>query len=195
MDKSRPTTAERLRMVSAIAAKDIADAIKNRTVITIVLGMAIMMLSVQALPLLLKLSGTPRVVVYNAANLSDGTSRLITAMTEDGHYHLTEVDSLQALQDALVDSNAEVLGLVVPAGFEQAIEAGQERELAGYVVWSRRSAVDSLAGEMERYLEDRRRGQPGDSHLRKDRLPGHDCCGVDPRAGHDRWLPGALSDL
>ena len=153
MDGARTTATERARIIWAIASKDILDAIKNRTVITIVLGMAMMMLSAQAFPLLLKLSATPRAVVYDAGTPPDGTSPLIATLAEDGHYRITEVDSQQAMESALANLNAEVLGLVIPSGFGQALESGTESELQGFVVWSRRSAADKLAGEMEQYLE------------------------------------------
>ena len=153
MDNARISLAERLRIIWAIAAKDVADAIKNRTVITIVLGMAMMMLSAQAFPFLLKLSATPRVIVYDTGTPPGGTSPLISALAEDGHYRITEVDSQQALEETLANLNAEVLGLIIPSGFEQALESGAEGELEGHVIWSRRSAAGELAGEMEQYLE------------------------------------------
>jgi ABC-2 type transport system permease protein len=153
MDIARSTAGDRIRIIGAIAAKDIADAIKNKTVITIVLGMAMMMLSAQAFPFLLKLSGTPRAVVYDAGKLSDGTSRLISVTAEDGYYRLTEVDSEQAMVDSLTDLNAEVLGLVIPPGVERTLESSAQIELEGYVVWAKRSAADELAAEMGIYLE------------------------------------------
>jgi ABC-type Na+ efflux pump permease subunit len=153
MDSVRITARERIRIIWAIAAKDILDAIKNRTVITIVLGMAMMMLSAQAFPFLLKLSATPRAVVYDAGIPPGGTSPLIAAIAEDGHYRITEVDSQRAMESMLAELNAEVLGLVIPSGFEQMLESGTGGELQGYVTWSRRSAADKLAAEMEQYLE------------------------------------------
>ena len=153
MDKARTTAGERIRIIWAIASKDITDAIKNKTVITIVLGMAMMMLSAQAFPFLLKLSATPRAVVYDAGKLPDSTSPLISLMAEDGYYRVTEVDSQLAMEETLADLNAEVLGLVIPSGFEEMIESGAQGELEGYVIWARRSAADKLAGEMEQHLE------------------------------------------
>ena len=153
MDSTRTTARERIRIIWAIAAKDIVDAIKNRTVITIVLGMATMMLSTQAFPYLLKLSATPRAIVYDAGKPPEGTSQLVAAMAADGRYRITEVDSQQAMEETRADLNAEVLGLVIPGGFAQALESGAEGELEGYLVWARRSAADELAGEMEQYLE------------------------------------------
>jgi ABC-type Na+ efflux pump permease subunit len=153
MDNVETTAGDRLRIIWAIAAKDIIDAIKNKAIITVVLGMATMMLSAQAFPFLLKLSATPRAVVYDAGRPRDGISRLVSAMAEDGTYRLTEVDSQQAMKDVLLDLNAEVLGLIIPAGFEQTLESETEGKLQGYVVWARRSAAGELAGEMERHLE------------------------------------------
>jgi ABC-2 type transport system permease protein len=74
-------------------------------------------------------------------------------MAEEGTYRLTEEDSQQAMEDALADLNAEVLGLAIPTGFEESLASGAQAELDGYVVWARRSAASKLAGEMERYLE------------------------------------------
>jgi ABC-type Na+ efflux pump permease subunit len=154
MKTDNATTAlwENLRIIWAIAAKDITDAIKNKTILTIVLGMAMMMLTVGAFPLLSKLSTTPRAVVYDAGKLADGPSHLLSAMVEDGTYRLIEVDSQQAMADTLADLNAEVLGLVIPSGFEQMLASRAQVKLEGYVVWARRSAADKLAGEMEGYL-------------------------------------------
>jgi ABC-type Na+ efflux pump permease subunit len=152
MEKNRSSARERLRIIWAIAAKDITDAIKDKAVLTVVLGMAMLMLSAQAFPFLLKLSATPRAIVYDAGNPAGGTSRLIAAMAEDGTYRLTEVDTQQALEDTLIGLNSEVLGLVFPAGTEARLDAGAGAELEGYVVWSRRSVADELAAEMATYL-------------------------------------------
>jgi ABC-2 type transport system permease protein len=153
MGKTKPTAGERIRIIWAIAAKDITDAIKNKTIISVVLGMAMMMLSTLAFPFLLGLSAAPRAVVYDAGKPADGTSPLISAMAEDGTYRLTEVESEQALETVLLDLNAKVLGLVIPADLAQAVESGEEVAFEGYVVWARRSAAGELASEMEAYLE------------------------------------------
>jgi ABC-2 type transport system permease protein len=143
---------ERVRIVWAIAAKDIVDALKNRMILSVVLGMAMLMFSAQAFPALLKLSATPRAIVYDAGKSASDPSRLVGAMAEDGTYGLTEVDSQQALEDRLVDLNAEVLGLVFPSGTEARLDSGEPVALEGYVAWSQRSAANELAGEMAAYL-------------------------------------------
>jgi hypothetical protein len=62
MEKNRSSARECLRIIWAIATKDITDAIKDKAVLTVVLGMAMLMLSAQAFPFLLKLSATPRAI-------------------------------------------------------------------------------------------------------------------------------------
>ncbi|MCA9969225.1 MAG: hypothetical protein KC425_03370, partial [Anaerolineales bacterium] len=67
MGQRRQTWRAYWRIVLALAGKDVVDALKNKTTLTMVLGLALMMLTVQALPLLLKLDSRPRVAVYDAA--------------------------------------------------------------------------------------------------------------------------------
>lgn len=143
-----------LRIVWAIAAKDIADAVKNKTFLSIIIGMAMLMLSTQAFPFLARLSAKPSLIVYDAGGTSGGDSELLTKLREDGRYRLIEVDSAEELEDALISVNAEVLGLIVPAGIDPVLASGGEPELDGYVAWSRRSATDKLRSDLEAYLNE-----------------------------------------
>ena len=76
-----------IRIVGAIAAKDVIDAIKNRTTLSLALAMVMMMLGAQALPFLVSLSATPRLVIYD-----EGTSGLAERLREAGYYQVSEVD-------------------------------------------------------------------------------------------------------
>jgi ABC-2 type transport system permease protein len=143
-----------LRIVWAIAAKDIADAVKNKTFLSIIIGMAMLMLSTQAFPFLIGLSAKPSLIVYDAGGSSGGDSGVLTKLREDGRYRLIEVDSAEELEGALVSADAEVLGLIVPAGVDPALAAGNELELDGYVAWSRRSAADELRSDLEATLRE-----------------------------------------
>jgi ABC-2 type transport system permease protein len=142
-----------LRIVWAIAAKDIADAVKNKTFLSIVIGMAMLMLSTQAFPFLIRLSAKPRLIVYDEGGSSGGDSELLTKLRDDGRYTLIEVDSMEELEGALISMNAEVLGLIVPAGVDLMLASGGEPELDGYVVWSRRSSADELRSDLEATLQ------------------------------------------
>jgi ABC-type Na+ efflux pump permease subunit len=143
-----------LRIVWAIAAKDIADAVKNKTILSIVIGMAMLMLSTQAFPFLISLSAKPRLIVYDAGGSSGGDSELLTKLREDGRYGLIEVDSVEELEGALISVDGEVLGLIVPAGIDLMLAAGDEPDLDGYVAWSHRSAADELRSDLETSLQE-----------------------------------------
>jgi len=127
MNRTSGRLSENLRIIWAIAAKDIVDAIRNKTTISIILGVAIMMLSSQALPLLLKLNRTPWVVVYDA-----GESHLVEALGKSKDLKLRAVGSQQEMEDTLGESRETLLGLVIPVGVDQALEAADHVELDGY---------------------------------------------------------------
>jgi ABC-2 type transport system permease protein len=138
---------EHLRIIWAIAAKDMVDAIKNRMTLSVIVGIGMMMLTGQAFPFLLSLSDISQVVVYDA-----GDSRLVDELREDDGYRLLAAESKEELDEILLSMNADVLGLSVPADFDQVLDSGGTAELDGYVVWAARSAASELKAEMEGYL-------------------------------------------
>jgi ABC-2 type transport system permease protein len=148
METPRSPWMQRLRIVWAIAAKDVVDGFKNRTTLSLMLATAITMLSAQALPLLLNLSGIWTVVVYDA-----GDSRVPSALRESSEVRLMEARSNQELLDLLVDVSGKVLAVVVPADFEQVVTAGEQPELEGYVTWADRASADQLASKLEGQLQ------------------------------------------
>jgi len=136
-----------LRIIWAIAAKDIVDAIKNKITISIIVGVAFLMLSGQALSLLSKLQSTPSGVVYDA-----GKSGLVAELKKSDDLRLGTVSSQQELEEAVGEAAGPLLGLTVPADFDQTVEAGGPVELDGYFVhWI--SPAD--AAETQVFFEER----------------------------------------
>ncbi|MBN1658686.1 MAG: ABC transporter permease subunit [Anaerolineae bacterium] len=137
---------ERLRVVWAIAAKDIVDAVKNRTVLAIIVGVAILVLSGQAMPWLLRLEARPQVVVYDEAK-----SRLAVALKKSDDLRLHAVRSPQELERTLAESGEAVLGLFFPAELDQRLATGPV-EIDGYLAhW----VDDAQAAALERFFQDR----------------------------------------
>jgi ABC-2 type transport system permease protein len=118
---------ESLRIVWAITAKDIMDASKNKTMIAIVLGVAFLMLSSQALPLLLKLSAKPTVVIYDA-----GRSKLLAGLKDSSDLRLRGAASQEQLEERLGEASGVELGLAIPPDFDQMVGAGDPVELPGF---------------------------------------------------------------
>jgi ABC-2 type transport system permease protein len=139
---------ESLRIVWAIVAKDIVDSIKNKTVISIILGIGMVMVSSQALPLLLRIKPTPTAVVYDA-----GESGLIDEMAKNEDFRLHEVPSQQMLEKVLAEASETQLGLVLPADLRQSLQAEGRVDLDGFVIyWAKPSEVRKLAEFFERQI-------------------------------------------
>lgn len=140
-----------LRITCAIAAKDIVDALKNKTILTNVVIVFAMMVICQLLaPLMYEVD--PDVVVYDPAG-----SRL-TAMIEDSpQFALHRASSIDDLKEQMAGSPRGDLGLVVPDDFDQRLASaasgsGDGPELGGVVIWSSRTKATELKSDYERRL-------------------------------------------
>jgi ABC-2 type transport system permease protein len=131
-----------VRIIGAIAAKDILDAIKNKTTVSVILGVAVLMLSSQAMPLIVKVSSVHRVVVYDA-----GESRLVPELKKNRQLRLIKASSQQEMEEILGEASGAMLGLALPADFDQALESDRPPELSGYFAhWvSRSDAIEEQA--------------------------------------------------
>lgn len=139
---------ESVRIILTIAAKDITDAIKNSTTLSIMLGVAVMMLVGMALPLLFGLRRVPTAIVYDPAK-----STLIRGLTARSEFDLRLVDSQEELESAVAGSSELVLGIVIPAGFQQAEGSGGEIEMDGYFAhWANPDKVAGLVAFFEKEL-------------------------------------------
>jgi hypothetical protein len=136
-----------LRIVWTIAAKDVVDALRNKITISIIIGVAFLMLSGQALSLLLKLRSTPSVVVYDA-----GKSDLVAGLKKSDDLRLRTAPSQQELEQAVGEAASSLMGLTIPADFDQTLEIGDPVELNGYFVhWIK----PSEAAEVQAFFEDK----------------------------------------
>jgi ABC-2 type transport system permease protein len=141
---------EGLRIIWAIAAKDIVDAIKNKTTISVILGIGMMVVSSQALPLLLRINPTPTAVIYDA-----GESGLIDEMAKKKEFRLREVPSQQLLEKAVVEASETQLGLILPADFRQILQTEGRVDLDGFAAhWAKPSEVIELVEFFERQVGD-----------------------------------------
>jgi ABC-2 type transport system permease protein len=149
--ENRRSMAENLRVIWAIAAKDIGDAIRNKTTISIIIGVAFLMLSAQATPLLLKLNAIPRAYYYDA-----GESELMPDMAKSREYQLVKMPTLEALEKIVAESSGPFLGLQIPADFDQRIQGGQNVRLEGWFAhWIKTREVEETRSFFEQELSAR----------------------------------------
>jgi ABC-2 type transport system permease protein len=142
---------ENIRIVWTIAAKDIADALKNRTILSVILGISLMMLTSQALPLLLGLQNKHRLLLYNASDSAlVGEAAIELRQAEDAD--LDVAPSQQDLETSLGEASDEMLGVVIPADFDKILDTEDKVELDGYYVhWV---SPDEVAAE-QAFFEER----------------------------------------
>jgi len=130
-----------LRIVGAIAAKDIGDAIRNRTTLSVILGTLVLMLSSLAMPLLTNLDRRPTALVVDP-----GRSPVILALTTREDFRLRLARSDEEMRERLGGSTALALGLIIPPGFPDTTPDSGTVTLPGYVPhWASKDDVAALS--------------------------------------------------
>jgi len=141
---------ERLNIIWTIAFKDIADALKNKTTLSLILGAGLMMVSGLALPLLLGGRNIPTAVVLDPYD-----SPLVREMSSRSDFSLRLVSSQAELEAVVTSSLRPVLGIVIPPDFHQAGIAGGEIEMAGYYAyWVNSRRISGLITFFEAQLRE-----------------------------------------
>jgi len=141
---------ENLRLIWAIAAKDMSDAIKNKTTISIVIGVAFIMLSGQAMPWLLKLRAVPRAYYYDT-----GESILIPDLAKNDDFQLIKMPAQEEMEKVVSETSGAVLGLTIPDDFDQRVDAGDSIRLEGMAVhWVKDEDVEETVSFFEQRLGD-----------------------------------------
>jgi len=169
--------AQQIRVTWAIAAKDIGGALKNKNTLSILFSSLFIVVLYRMLPILnARLEPAP-VRIYDAGDsplsIYLENSRAVTAYT--GY------DTQAGMLQALAKGDVPELGLVIPDGFDEALEAGNGMPLTGYAAYwlSERQAVEinqSVETEITRLL-----GRPVVIELQAERAylePGPDGAGT-----------------
>ena len=135
-------------LIWTIAWKDIREAIQNKIVISVLLGVALVMLSSLALPLLLSLQDTPTAVIYD-----EGHSTIVAALSGRDELRLRGTDLLEAMGDVLTTLPTPMLGLVLPPNFDQLAGSAETIELEGDVAhWIKPEEANRLVTFFEEQL-------------------------------------------
>jgi ABC-type transport system involved in multi-copper enzyme maturation permease subunit len=129
------------RMITAIAGKDIRDAIRNKLVVSIILGVGVMVASNAFIPRLLNFGDTPSAIVYD-----EGSSTLLRELYASDDYHLSLRDSREEFEESLSGAINPRLGLEIPANFDHLVSEGQQITLTGYYThWADLDKIEAEA--------------------------------------------------
>jgi ABC-type Na+ efflux pump permease subunit len=139
---------ESLHIIWAIAAKDINDALRNRSTLMVVFTAIFLAAMYKGMPILGR--GNPTdVFVYDA-----GQSRLVTELEGDARFRVRIAESIEDLQRLVTTADEGELGLAIPAGFDEALQSGARPEVTGYVAWAHRFAASRVASRFEQWLSE-----------------------------------------
>jgi ABC-type Na+ efflux pump permease subunit len=123
----------------AIGSKDIVDALKNKNTRTNIILLIFIVV-------FFYWSSTPRpfdksinVVIYDEGHSS--LTDLPTQLGDGYSFRFYEASSVQEMERMM---GYKQLGVVLPSGFDQTLEAGGEPELSGYILWVHRTRVAEL---------------------------------------------------
>jgi ABC-2 type transport system permease protein len=150
MNRTGRTLKNNLRIIFAIASKDIQEAIKNRITLSIMLGVTMLMVTSLAIPLLARINRKPTALVYDPTR-----STFFRALTTSDDFRVGVMDNQEELEERLLSSTTPALGLVVPADFQP----GQQGSTAVGVVlegyyahWSDPAQIAQTAAFFEEQL-------------------------------------------
>ena len=133
------TMLDSLHIAWIIGTKDILDALKNkssRANIVIMVGMVVFF---YWLGVLRPFDRDVSVVVYDEGQTSLAIEKI--TLENGATYSFRKAASLQEMETRMANQN---LGLVLPADLDQALAAGYEPTLQGYVFWVDRARVPGL---------------------------------------------------
>jgi ABC-2 type transport system permease protein len=125
LQESRPRSG--LDLIRIIAAKDLVEALKNRLILSILVGSILIMLSAALLPQLISSTSLPRMVVFD-----QGDSTILHGLAVQQGFRVSIVEAQEDMVTILTSSPDLTIGLILPADFDQRAGDGQSVELQAY---------------------------------------------------------------
>jgi len=151
MKTTRERIVNSLHVVWTIASKDIVDSLRNRLIISLILGMGFILLMPKVMGLMLVPPEIP-VLMYDP-----GESYLTTELENSAQYQVRRASSLEEMEQVIGSMGFGLgveFGLVVPDDFDQILDAGGQPELNGYVAWANRRKADQFKTDFEALTEE-----------------------------------------
>ena len=134
------------RIKMTIARKDIFQAIKDRTTLGVIIGVILLILPSQLLPLILRSETSPVAVIYFINNSPMGKN-----LVENLGSNAIQAQSLPDLKNEVASGRSQIIGLVIPEGFSDGVSGDEAIEIDGYLPhWTK----DEEANHLIEYFEE-----------------------------------------
>lgn len=116
----------RIRSVFTITRKDVREALRNKVVISIILGTLVMVGSNAILPLLSR-DDRPAAVVYDPEN-----SEIIKQVAKNENLRIRLVETREEMESLVSEFPRTIIGLEIPADFDQQILSSEQTVIKAY---------------------------------------------------------------
>jgi len=151
MKTTREKIMDSLNVVWTIALKDIIDALRNKLIMSMILGLSLMLMMPKVMGLIIDPPYT-QVLVYDP-----GSSLLVAELEDSPEFEVSRANSISRLEEAIGSTGIGLgveFGVAIPPDFEQILEDGEGVELEGYVVWANRRNAAQMKSDFERHFTD-----------------------------------------
>jgi ABC-2 type transport system permease protein len=146
MESKPKKLTERLTIIWTIALKDILDGLKNKVVLSLVLGVLFMLLMPSFMAWMIE-PPFAKVFVHDP-----GGSQLVNLIEEDDAFRVQRVPLVEDFENAVSELSSGMgieYGLLVPAGFDETLARDGEAVVEVYVPWSFRTKIPQLKEQIE----------------------------------------------
>lgn len=146
MNTNKMKVSAQLNIIWTVASKDIVDLVRNKLVLSLVIGLVFVLLMPRVLGLFIETPYT-EIRVYDPAK-----SIFLAKLQENDQFRIVRTGSVEALKTAVGDMDQGLgtgLGLAVPVDFDRLAAAGEMVTLNGYVAWANRASADRFRMQFE----------------------------------------------
>lgn len=134
-----------LKIILIIARKDIAQAIKDKMILGVIVGVFLLILPSQLIPLILQNETTSLAVIYGSDAIY--LSNTLTKQEDTSAYSVT---NLEDLQDGIASGRSKMIGLVIPDDFSVKVTQKEKINIDAYLPhWTKPNEADQLIRHFE----------------------------------------------
>ena len=137
-----------LKIILTIALKDIKGAIKDNLTLGVIIGVFLLILPSQLIPLILQNESKPQAVIF-----SSQPSSLTRDLSELPGTSAYTAESLLEMRNEIASGRSQVIGLSLPEEFQEKIASNEQIIIDGFVAhWSSREETQQLVQHFEKHI-------------------------------------------
>lgn len=140
---------DNLYIIWTVAAKDIVDSLRNKLILSIILGAAVMLLMPKVMSIIL-VPPYKEVAIFDA-----GESSLLNLLDDSPSFQVRKMRSISDMKELLGSMGFGLgvdFGLAIPADFDQLLTSEDPIELDGFLTWANRRKASEYKADFEREI-------------------------------------------